>query len=112
MNIEVTRFQRCKHASGSSKEPEPVSLMSGVMKSLPTLSFSSTISHFLSLLQSVTLLACSLDASPCMPTVVLYYCTYKIRVLYCKIRDVYFCICFLHMTCVKSFINLLQYSTI
>ena len=43
-----------------------MSLMSGVMKSLPTLSFSSTISHFLSLLQSVTLLACSLDASPSM----------------------------------------------
>ena len=38
-------------------------------------SFSSTISHLLSLLQSATLLACSLDASPCVPAVVLYYCT-------------------------------------
>ena len=25
---------------------------------------------------SVTLLACSLDASPCVPVVVLYYCTF------------------------------------
>ena len=27
-------------------------------------------------LQSVTLLACSLDASPCVPAVGLYYCTF------------------------------------
>ena len=39
-------------------------------------SFSATISPLLSLLQSVTLLASSLDASPYMPTVVLYYCTF------------------------------------
>ena len=38
-------------------------------------SFSSTVSHLVSLLQSVTLLAYSLDASPCMPAVVLNYCT-------------------------------------
>ena len=39
--------------------------------------FSSIISHLLSLLQSVTLLARSLDASSCMPAVVLYYCTFQ-----------------------------------
>ena len=39
-------------------------------------SFSSTISHLPFLLQSVILLACSLDASPCMPAVVLYYCIF------------------------------------
>ena len=32
--------------------------------------------HLLSLLQSVTLLACSLGASPCMPTAVLHNCTF------------------------------------
>ena len=40
-------------------------------------SFISTISDLLSLLQSVTLLASSLDASPCMPTAVLYCCTFQ-----------------------------------
>ena len=49
--------------------------------SLPSISycwwsFSSTISHLLSFLQSVTLLACSLSASPCMP-IVLYNCTFQ-----------------------------------
>ena len=34
----------------------------------------SAISHLLSLLRSVTLLACSLSASPCMPAVVLCVC--------------------------------------
>ena len=50
--------------------------------SLPSISycwqfFSSTISHSLSLLQLVTLLACSLDASFCMPALLLYYCTFQ-----------------------------------
>ena len=44
-------------------------------------SFSSTISHLLSLLQSVTLLACSLNASPCMPAIILHYCTFQGTVL-------------------------------
>ena len=34
-----------------------------------------------SILQSVTLLACSLNASPCMPTVVLYYCIFQVTEL-------------------------------
>ena len=38
---------------------------------------SSIIPHFLSLLQSVTLLACSLNISPWMPAVILYYCTFQ-----------------------------------
>ena len=55
--------------------------------SLPSVSycwrpFSSTISHLLSLLrQAGTLLACSLHASPCVPSVVLYYCTFQGTVL-------------------------------
>ena len=44
-------------------------------------SFSSTISHLLSLLQEVTLLACSLSASLCMPAVVLYCGTFQGSVL-------------------------------
>ena len=69
--------------------------------SLPSISycwwsFSSTISHLLSLLQSVTLLACSLDASPYMPAVVLYYCV-LFKVLYCKIKNVYFLCLFIFM---------------
>ena len=45
-------------------------------------SFSSTISHLLSFLQSVALLACSLGASPWMPVVVLCYCFSR----YCTVR--------------------------
>ena len=44
-------------------------------------SFSSTISYFLSLLQAVTLLACSLDASLCVPAIVLCYYTFQSTVL-------------------------------
>ena len=68
--------------------------------SLPSVSycrwpFSSTISHLLSLLQSVTLLACSLDTSPCMPAVVLY----------CKIKNVFFifCLFFMYYLCEKYY---------
>ena len=39
--------------------------------------FIPTISHFLALLQSVTLLACILDASPCVPAIVLDYSTFQ-----------------------------------
>ena len=41
----------------------------------------STISHLLSFLQSVTFLACSLDASLWMPAVVPYYCIFQDAVL-------------------------------
>ena len=44
-------------------------------------SFNSTIPHLLSLLQSVSLLACSHDASPCIPAIVLCYCTFQDTVL-------------------------------
>ena len=52
---------------------------------------SSTISHLLFPLQSVTLLACSLDASLCMPAVVLYYRIF--RVPCCKIENIFLCVC-------------------
>ena len=41
------------------------------------LSFSPTIPYLLSLLQSITLLVCSPNASPCMSAVVLDYCTFQ-----------------------------------
>ena len=51
-------------------------------RSLPSIShcgyfFSSTISQLTCLLPSVTLLASSLDASPCVPAVVLPYCIFQ-----------------------------------
>ena len=61
-------------------------------------SFSSTISHFLSLLQSVTLLACSLSASPCVPATVLYYYTFQGAI---RLKMYSFCVCFLCIICVK-----------
>ena len=42
--------------------------------------FSSTISRLLCLLHSATLLAHSLNTSPCVPAVVLDYCTFKVTV--------------------------------
>ena len=56
-------------------------------------SCSSTILHLLSLLRSVTLPAWSLDASGCMPTVVLYFSRYCIVRL--KVFSLFLCVCFL-----------------
>ena len=52
--------------------------------------FGSTISHLLSLPQSVTLLACSFDANPCIPAVVLYYCTFWVCTVRFKIFSLFF----------------------
>ena len=63
-------------------------------------SFNSTIYHLLSLLQSVTLLACSLDTSFCIPAVVLI--TVLFKVLYWEIKKVLFsffvCVCFFYVS--------------
>ena len=64
----------------SSREPEPMPSMSGVKLQL---AFHLLLLRILRLyhlplplpVQSVTLLACSLHASPCMPAVVVYYRT-------------------------------------
>ena len=66
--------------------------------SLPSISccwwsFSSTISRLLSFLQSITLLACLLDASHYMPAVVLYYCTFQDNTVRLKMFY-YLCLCF------------------
>ena len=64
-----------------------------------------------SLLYSVTLPACSLDASFRMPAVVLYYCTFQGTVLQ-DLKCFLFVVFFVWIICVKSIINLLQYGTI
>ena len=75
-----------------------------VNHSLPSVSdcwqsFSSTISHFLPHLWSVALLACSLDASPWMPAVVLYFSRYcSIRL---KMFSLFLCLFFMYCLCEK-----------
>ena len=73
-------------------------------------SFISTSSHLLSLLWSVTLFACPLDASPYMRTVTLYYRTFEGTVRF----RVYSLIFYLpsRVICVKCVINLLPCSTV
>ena len=44
--------------------------------------------------KSITLLPCSPDASPCMPTVGLYYCTFQ-AIIRLKIFSLFFCVFFL-----------------
>ena len=67
----------------SSKEPDPVPSTSGVSETAacpPSLIAddpSALPSPTLFLFRSVTLLACSLDATPCIPAVVLYYCIFQ-----------------------------------
>ena len=67
----------------SSKEPEPVpsKLDASEIAACPLSPIAddplALPSPTPSILQSVTLLACSLNASPCMQTVVLYYCIFQ-----------------------------------
>ena len=97
-NLLVENFQRC----------EPVFRQRPLMRewncSLPSVSwcwrsFSSTISHLLSVLQAVTSLACSLDASPCMPVVVLFkILNYKFKNVLC-----FLCLFFMYYLCGKYY---------
>ena len=78
--------------------------------SLPSISyswgfFSSTIFHLLPHLQSVTLLACVLDARLCILAVVLYYCIFQGTVRL-KMFLVFVSLCII---CVQSIVNRLQY---
>ena len=86
-----TNFQRCEHVFHQCQREWNGSLPS---VSYCWRSFSSAISHLLSLLQWVTFLACSLDASPCVPAVVPYYCTFKVL----HFKDVFFIfLCFFNV---------------
>ena len=75
-NLQFANSQRCERASGSRREPEPLPSASEIAVFLltPTAhSPPSLPSCTSSLFQSVTPLACSLFASPCMPSVVLLF---------------------------------------
>ena len=66
-------------------------------------SFSSTISHLLSLPQSVNLLTCSLDATPVCQ--LLYCTTVLLKTLYCKIKNVFFTFSVYLLLCYYLFIK-------
>ena len=79
INLQVVNFQRCEcmfHQCQAWVKLQ-LALHLLLLQEIDIGSFSSTISHFLSVLQSVTFLACSLKASRCMPAAVLYYCTFQ-----------------------------------
>ena len=81
----------------------------------------SSRSHLLHLLQLVTMLACFLDTSPWVKQLV-YYTTVLFRVLCCTLNPIihgvflllfiFIFVWFLCIICMKSIVNLLQYSTI
>ena len=92
-------FQRCKHVFHQYQYKENCNLPS---VSYCWWSFSSTISHLLSLLQSVTL-ACSLDEAPVCH---MLFCTIVLfKVLYSKIKNVFFifCLFFMYYLCEKYY---------
>ena len=86
----LDRFFKRVDGIESCKEFCAINIRHGWNFSLPSISyccwsFSSTISHLLCLLQSATPVACSFNASPCMPAVVLYfsrYCTVRLKMFY------------------------------
>ena len=82
MNLQAVNFQRCKCASGSSKEPELGPSMSGVSETAACppspVADDPSILHLPPRLppQASDSSSCSVDASPCMLAVVLYYYTF------------------------------------
>ena len=79
-----------------------------------TVEFSSTISLFQARISQSKCKGsrdvAGTDVNPCMW--LLHYITILFKILYCKIKNVDFCVCFLCIICVKNIINLLQYKTI
>ena len=87
MGLQAENFQRCKR-TWFQQEPEPVPSIAvmheiAACPSSPMLIDESSAlpSPTSSLLQSVIFLVFSRDASPCMPDVVLNYCTFRATVL-------------------------------
>ena len=94
MNFQIVKFKDVKYAHISNHVSQFTCSAHTVTYSLPSVSYAllltilgSTISHLLSLLQPVTLLACSLDARPCMPAVALYYCTFQGTVQFSSVQS-------------------------
>ena len=77
MHLQVANFQRCAFHQHQAW----VKLQLALCLLWLTIC-SSTIFHLLSHLQSITLLASSLEASPCMLAAILYYCIFQGTVLW------------------------------
>ena len=78
MNFQLANFQRCEHAFHQRQVWVKLQL---ALRLLLRPTFRSAISHLFSLLRSVTLLSCSLDASLCEPAIVLYDCAVQGTIL-------------------------------
>ena len=105
-NLQVGNFQR--HEGACHQHQARVSLQPALHLLLLVV-LQPTISHLPFLLPSVSLLACPLDASPWMPAVVLYYCTFQGTVL-ADWKYFLYCLClFLCIICMKSIINWLHF---
>ena len=74
-------------------------------------SFGSTASHLPARLHQQLFLPLHSMPAPVCRAVVLYYCTFQGTVLW-DYKCFILCVCFLCIICLKSIINLLQYSTI
>ena len=81
MNLKVANFSKMRMCICTSSRVRQEGNCSSPSTSHCWQSSNSVISHLLSPPQSVTLPACSLDASPWMPAVVLSYCTFQGTVL-------------------------------
>jgi len=104
-NLQAESLQRCRRF-----HPYRVwvrSLLTLCLLLLPGLQLCCL--YLLALLQAV---ACLL--TPCQPSCANLYYAFQGTVLYCKIKTIFFifCICLLCFICVKSIVNVLQYSTI
>ena len=128
MNLQVANFPRFEHVSldrffkrvdrtESNKEPESVPSTSCVSEIAacppsPVADDPSTLPSPTSSPSSSQELFLPVHLMPA-PVCQLLYCTIVLfKVLYCKIKNVLFFVCFLCIISVKSIVNLLQYSTI
>lgn len=95
----------------SSKEPEPVPLTAGMKSQLALSPVADAPSALPSPTSPPSLVSNSCLFTRCQP---LLSCpTVLFKILYFQIKNVLFlCVCFLCIICVKTIINLLQYSTI
>ena len=99
MSLPVANFQRCAFHQRQAW----VKLHLALCLLWLTI-FSSAIFHLLSHLQSITLLASSIDARPCMLAVKLYYCIFQGTLLW-DWKCFILCVCFYILFVWKSITN-------